>query len=273
LINSIQTTASSAVARRCPEVSERPGGGFFFFVLPCAPSRDRALRAVVCPLVARHGSLYATEPMRSTPARTTVIMFTAAVVAHAHAQSEPADVDTTLLERATLAVALDPAAEIAAPLPYARKGSRRWDLHTVGGVDLSDSNEKIFMLGAGVEYFVADRLSFDLYLDLLYANQDIQDAVGVRAGFGMTWHVLERDRWTAFVDIGIGLAFTDENIPPGGSSTNFTPRVGAGITTALARDDRLRLGVRWYHMSNGNAFRSNPGRDTVVGYAGISIPF
>ena len=69
------------------------------------------------------------------------------------------------------------------------------------------------------------------------------------------------------------MLFTSEDVPPTGTSYNFTPQVGLGWTKALQDDQRLHLGVRWFHASNARTSRINPGRDSFVLYGAISFPF
>ena len=35
----------------------------------------------------------------------------------------------------------------------------------------------------------------------------------------------------------------------------------------------LAGGIKWHHISNADLFEDNPGRDSIMGYAGVSFPF
>ncbi len=61
--------------------------------------------------------------------------------------------------------------------------------------------------------------------------------------------------------------------PEGGANFNFTPQAGAGVTFEVAENVRFFGGVRWNHISNANTSESNPPRDSLFMYAGVSFPF
>ena len=86
-------------------------------------------------------------------------------------------------------------------------------------------------------------------------------------------HILARDDWSLFVDVGGGLMETSDAVPPGGSSFNFVAQVGVGVSFDISDDVRLLTGVRWHHISNGRTFDTNPSQDSLYIYAGLSFPF
>ena len=51
-----------------------------------------------------------------------------------------------------------------------------------------------------------------------------------------------------------------------------TPQAGFGFTFEVADDTRLLVGGRWHHISNATLFDSNPGRDSLLLYLGLSLP-
>ncbi len=66
---------------------------------------------------------------------------------------------------------------------------------------------------------------------------------------------------------------TSDAVPAGGSSFNFTAQAGGGLSFDISDEVRLLTGVRLHHISNGRAFDSNPGQDSLYVYAGLSFPF
>ena len=70
-----------------------------------------------------------------------------------------------------------------------------------------------------------------------------------------------------------GLLFTEDNVPSNGSDFNFTPQAGLGFTFDAGDSARWLIGLRWYHISNANSHRSNPGRDSVMLWVGMTFPF
>ena len=62
-------------------------------------------------------------------------------------------------------------------------------------------------------------------------------------------------------------------MPENGSEFNFTPQAGFGLTYDIGNENRLIFGIKWHHISNADLYEDNPGRDSIMGYAGISFPF
>lgn len=98
------------------------------------------------------------------------------------------------------------------------------------------------------------------------------------------WHIWHADdyEWSVFGDAGIGILGSFANVPDGGTSFNFLPRLGFGYTRAFnesidgeSRGARWMVGVRYHHISNGRigGDSSNPARDAICIYAAITIPF
>jgi hypothetical protein len=75
------------------------------------------------------------------------------------------------------------------------------------------------------------------------------------------------------VDGGLGILITNTDVPESTSSVNFTPQGGFGFSVWLTEAMRLETGVRWRHISNGFTADSNPGRESLLIHAGVSLPF
>jgi len=83
------------------------------------------------------------------------------------------------------------------------------------------------------------------------------------------------DQWAWYLEAGIGLLASTDEVPEGGSELNFTPRAGAGVAVPITDwGARLDLGVRWMHISNASQFGTddNPDRDSLMVYASIMFP-
>lgn len=163
--------------------------------------------------------------------------------------------------------------ESAAP-KYGAEGSRWWTIGTGVANDFSDATD-LNLFGA-YSYFLADDIEFSAELGLWYYAQTGDDTGGINPNMVFRWHFYNDQDWTVYVDGGIGLVFTADDVPPDGTSINFTPRAGLGFTRAL--DDsgtRLMVGVRWAHISNARieGDGENPSRDSVMGYVGVIWPF
>ncbi len=168
----------------------------------------------------------------------------------------------------------DPLARVDEPKEFGEKGTQWW---TVGGglasnfVDATD-----FSIRAAWSQFIVKDVEFSLELNAWYFDQPGDNAVGINPAFVFRWHFVKLEGWTAYADVGIGPLFTSDVVPEGGTSFDFMPRVGVGITRVIDdAGDRLQVGVRWHHISNariaGDAH--NPARDGMMVYVGVMFPF
>ncbi len=91
----------------------------------------------------------------------------------------------------------------------------------------------------------------------------------------LRYHFVNTGAWTVFVDGGVGILFSGDDVPAESSAMNFVPRVGAGFTARITEATRLQAGACWHHISNAdfNGDDENPGRDGVMVYAGLLFAF
>lgn len=129
--------------------------------------------------------------------------------------------------------------------------------------------------GVGVSWFVVDSLSIDLELLGVGVFQEEDDAGGASANLLFRWHFWHNEARTISIygDVGVGFAGLSEDVPPDGSNYNFTPQIGFGASFEIGANTRLMTGVRWLHFSNAQLSSDNPGLDTALLYAGVSIGF
>jgi hypothetical protein len=96
------------------------------------------------------------------------------------------------------------------------------------------------------------------------------EAVGLRSF--ARWHFLSRKRFSTYLEAGFGIAVTEAEFPPGGTQFNFTEVGGIGLTHRITEDVNLLIGIRHYHLSNGDLIggnKRNPGFDgngLYIGY-------
>lgn len=160
--------------------------------------------------------------------------------------------------------------------PFGEAGSWRWAVYGGGAFDLNRDGEH-YNLHVGADYFVVDNFSINFELGGLYFAQpdDAEDTVGLNFNILAQWHFLTFDDWSLYVDGGAGLLGTGDDVPPPGTSFNFTPQAGVGASFNLG-DEGARgfVGARWHHISNArlNGEDDNPGRDAAMIYAGVSFP-
>ena len=154
---------------------------------------------------------------------------------------------------------------------FATKGLKRWYGQGAAGIDVNDASS-FGLLGAGISHFFANGHSINAELNSLYFAQTGEDALGLNLAVLLRWHFHRQPNWSLYIDGGAGVLGTTSKVPSRGSSFNFTPQVGGGATIQLSNQQRLMLGLRWHHISNGELYESNPGRDSIMGYVGLNLP-
>ncbi len=150
---------------------------------------------------------------------------------------------------------------------------------TIGGGAAHDF-KKDLDINAHVAFstFIAKDIEFAVELGGWYFAQAGEDTGGVNPNMVFRWHFWhDKDYdWTVYGDAGIGLLFAFDEVPDGGTSFDFTPRLGVGFTKELDEaGTRLQLGLRYHHISNARiqGDERNPGRDSLMVYAGVIFPF
>ena len=159
---------------------------------------------------------------------------------------------------------------------FFHRDSWRWNIQLALASDFGD--ETLGIAGFGVSYFLDTDFTIDFELNGLYANQSHgDDTGGLNLALLLRWHfwISHDQRWSIYADAGAGILFTGNDVPPSGSSFNFTPQAGMGFSMLLDEhcDARLLAGMRWYHVSNANTYEDNPGLNTLMVYAGVNFPF
>lgn len=167
-----------------------------------------------------------------------------------------------------------PENKVSIPARFGQKGSKWLTVGTGIASDFDDSTD--FNLRGAWSYFIADSIEFSAELNGWYFDQPGDNAFGINPAFVFRWHFFEIGNWSFYGDAGIGLLLSTDDTPVGGTSFNFTPRLGTGLTYRLTDDGtRLQVGVRWHHISNARLEGDieNPARDGVMFYTGVMIPF
>jgi len=163
---------------------------------------------------------------------------------------------------------------IAAPPAFGTEGTWRWQITAIGGRDVDEADNIEVGAALGASYFIFENFSVEFELATWYFDQEGEDSVGFNVNLFFRWHALDFETWTFFLDGGAGALFSTSDVPDGlGSSFNFPPFGGLGASFDIGRDLRLLAGVRWHHISNANLYDTNPGRDSLVAWVGVSVPF
>lgn len=156
---------------------------------------------------------------------------------------------------------------------YGKEGDRSWTLSTSLAYDAHAFDQAITF---AFNRFLVDDIEYILEAGLWsFHDQGEQQAFGISATLGFRWHFVNRDRWTLFTDIGIGMLGTTDTVPSGGTGFNFMPRVGVGMTHRIDASTRLITGLRWHHISNARTRGNdrNPSRDAPLLYVGLIVDF
>lgn len=75
-----------------------------------------------------------------------------------------------------------------------------------------------------------------------------------------------------FIQGSIGFLYFNETTPTRtGKQFNLTADIGGGVQYFVAPKTALTLGYRYHHLSNGFQGQENPGIDSSIVYAGISL--
>ena len=180
--------------------------------------------------------------------------------------------DTGDAPRSTAAAPSAPRAGLNAAIqPFGAKDSWRWQLLGSWIGDFQGASQLEAEWSAS--WFFMQNVSLDFGLSGDAILQPGLDAGGGGASIMFRWHFLARQAWSVYADLGCGMLFTNEPVPSDGGRVNFTPRAGLGGTIEVSPSVRLMGGARWYHISNANTGESNPGRDSLQVYGGLSFPF
>jgi hypothetical protein len=161
----------------------------------------------------------------------------------------------------------------ASPMTWGTKNTWRWNIQGAWAKDVKRSDNTLVTYGVEFDYFLEDNLSLDLGFLGMDVDQQGPNANGFNFTLQLRWHFISKDRWSMFLEGGAGLLRTSENVPAGGSKFNFTPQAGLGFTFDIGNNNRLLAGVKWHHISNANTYDTNPGRDSIMVWGGISFPF
>lgn len=195
---------------------------------------------------------------------------------------QPQDSSAPSAQQATAGVSSQPDPAHPSPIPplpgdnpFFHRGSWRYQFTLAAGADSNSNN--LYFGGVAFSYFLEDNFTVDFEVNGAYWDQhEGNDTGGVNLAMLLRWHFWRwgEDRYSLYTDAGIGLALSADDVPGTGSDFNFTPAFGIGISAKLATTDtRLLAGIRWHHISNANIFRSNPGDDRLMVYAGLNFPF
>ena len=162
------------------------------------------------------------------------------------------------------------------PKRFGEQGSEWLTIGLLGAHDFYwESND--FNIHGAYSIFLSNDVEFAVELAAWAFFQSEDNAVGLNPSIIFRWHFWHRERWTTYVDLGIGVLASTDDVPDNGTSLNFTPKGGVGLTYQLweDRETRLQAGFRWHHVSNARITgdSNNPARDAPALYVGLIFPW
>jgi len=138
------------------------------------------------------------------------------------------------------------------------------------------SSDHVYQASAGIGYYLWNNHSVNVIFHGFSVDQlDDNTAQGTGISFLGRYHFFNQDRWTGFLDGGVGYTWWNSAVPEGGTTYNFNPRVGLGIGYEITDDVWFTAGARYFHISNARAHggEKNPGYDGVECYVGMIFTF
>lgn len=166
----------------------------------------------------------------------------------------------------------------AAPANPFAKGT--WTLQAEGSytapIRYSTSDHATGTVGVG--YYLWDDTAITFLAHGFHVSQeDDHDTDGGGVSVMGRTHLLHfgGDRLSLYIDGGGGYAWGNGAFPVGGTTYNFTARVGPGLSFRLAEHAHLIGGARYFHNSNGQQHgrEKNPGYDGIECYVGLLFTF
>jgi hypothetical protein len=85
------------------------------------------------------------------------------------------------------------------------------------------------------------------------------------------WNFEPRDRVAPFAELAGGLLWTNQSVPDGTTTVNFTAHLGGGVRYFIRPGRAVVLGYRFHHISNGNRLQRNPGVNAHAIMIGVSF--
>jgi hypothetical protein len=150
--------------------------------------------------------------------------------------------------------------------------------------NLNDGRESLVDGSAAAWWTIIDNLTLMFEFHATRVFQDSSRAAFVN-GFTpvVRWHAWRGARqaqdglpaWSAFVEVGPGISWSDTQVPPRGTEFNYLLLAGGGAMARLGRQTNLLAGFRWLHLSNNSleGRGRNPDIEALGGYAGVSVAF
>ena len=168
-------------------------------------------------------------------------------------------------------VAVQAAAEPAPP--FGEAGTTRIRVEGGHGPAYKPRGRRLTVGSVRLDRFVVDGFSAGVALSGVRFARPEESTAGAGVEVVFRWYAFRDRLLSPYADAGGGGMVTGRPVPVHGTRINFSSSLGVGVGFRLSETVRLSMGSRWNHISNGNLGTHNPGRDSLYGYMGASLPF
>jgi hypothetical protein len=163
------------------------------------------------------------------------------------------------------------------------RGGSEIQVWTAGGHSVPSGTGRTGVFDAGLRYgwvltsthgpgFLKG--SFEYAVDavpLVLIFQPANTAYGVGINpVNLKWNFVRRGHVVPYFELGGGVVFTNHDVPPGTSSTNFTPTAAIGFHF-LGRKFTPSIEARYLHISDAGLSGFNPGINSVQVRVGLGV--
>ena len=134
----------------------------------------------------------------------------------------------------------------------------------------------IVRFGINLPKVGGDRLgsTFGILIELVpYFTVD-QEPRATGAGMSLMFrYMYAGEHWRPMITFGAGIVKTDELVPPGEATRNYTPQGGIGLQYMFTPALGIDIEYRFHHLSNNSQTENNPGIDTQMVLIGLVWSF
>jgi hypothetical protein len=141
--------------------------------------------------------------------------------------------------------------------------------------NLNERRESLVEGTAALWGAIRDGLSLGVAFNHLRVFQRTPDAFVQGFSPLLRWRFVERDTWSAFVEVGPGISWSDLPTPPRGTKINYLFQGGGGVMRRVGSNSHAVVGARFLHLSNNHreGLNHNPDLDMIGPFAGFSFSF
>jgi hypothetical protein len=163
-----------------------------------------------------------------------------------------------------------------------RKGAWEMGLWAGGGHSVAGGVGDISLWNAGLRLgrvlskergpgFLRGNLQWALDVSPAYVVSQGATVYGVGISPLLTkWNFSPSSRVRPYLELGNGMLFSSQRVPPGASTFNFTTQAAVGVQVFRRENQAFSLSVRYEHISNAGLEPLNPGINSIQVRAGFS---